>query len=303
MTPGYRSACGLFVGLAVLGLGGWQRRSVPLPPQVRSGIVLFEDANYGGRSRAFTVDVTDLRASGLNDRISSVVVAPGERWQLCVDPDYRGRCLLVTDSDPNLRDSGWNDRITSLRRVRGGPGLPGRRGGSDGALELYAGTRYSGQRKIISGPVANFRDIDFNDRAMSVRVVGGGSWELCVSADYDDCRVISTDVPDLQSIGLRRLVSSARPRFAGRGGFPPPVPRAQIVLFDGPNFTGRSMIVDQPRSSLGGFGSRAQSAQVIGRWELCDATEYRGRCSTITNNVRDLRELRLDNRVQSVRPR
>jgi Beta/Gamma crystallin len=308
MKPGFRRRLGaLFIGLAVLVLGAWQRAEVRRPPLVRSGIVVFEDADYGGRSRAFNVDVADLRASGLNDHISSVAVAPGEEWQLCVDRNYSGRCMLVTGNDRNLHDSGWNDRISSMRRVRVGSGFPGGgRGDGIQTLELFAGTSYSGQRKVISGPVANFRDIDFNDRAMSVRTRGGASWELCVGANYDDCRVVSGDVPDLESLGLRRLVSSARPRAfgRGRGGFPPPPVRMQIVLFEGPNFTGRSITLDDARPSLGSFNNRAQSLQVVGgRWELCDGPRYGGRCATVVNSVRSLSELRLDRRIQSVRPR
>ena len=290
----------LFIGLAVLALGAWQRSSVPRPPVVRNGIAVYEDADFGGRSRAFSGDVRDLHASGLNDHISSVVVAPGETWQLCVDPDFRGRCMLVTGSERNLNDSGWNDRISSMRRVRdtGSPGF----GGDEPSLELFAGTNYSGQRKAITRAVANFRDIDFNDRTMSVRT--RGNWEICVGADFDDCRVVNGNVPDLESLGLRRQVSSARPRGFGRGGgFPPPPVRARIILFDGPNFTGSSITVEDERPNLGLFANRAQSAQVIGRWQVCDGPRYEGRCATLTGDVQSLTAIRLDRRIQSARPR
>lgn len=310
MTPQYQRylSVGLIAG-AVLALGGWQRRAVPRPMAPRAGITIWEDINYGGRSRTFTVDVPDLRKAGLNDRVSSLAVAAGETWQICVDPNYRGRCTLVTDRDPNLVDSGWNDRISSLRRVRGSAGR-GSRGGVRGegppTLELFAGKDYTGQRKVITGPVANFRSIDFNDRASSVRVRGGGVWEICVNANFDDCRAVNDDVSDLDALGVGRLVSSARLRPSGRRGGRalPPVVGVRIILFTGANFTGNSMTIDRALPSLGVFTNRARSARIVGgRWDLCDAPRYGGRCATVTGDVRDLSRLRLDRRIESVRPR
>jgi hypothetical protein len=208
----------LLIVCAVVAVGatqrGAQQRRPARMPTLRSGIAVFEDADFGGRTRTFTVDVDDLRSSGFNDRISSVVVARGETWELCVDPDYRGRCTTVTDSEPNLNDIGWNDKISSMHRIRGREGAFGRTQ-IEQTLELFAGTNYSGQRYVINGPVKNLRSSGFNDRALSGRVRGGGSWELCLNADYDDCRVINGDVPNLNRIGLTRAISSVRPR-AGR---------------------------------------------------------------------------------------
>jgi hypothetical protein len=292
-------------GFAIVGVGAAQDRDSQRPT-VRSGIAIFEDADYGGRSRTFTMDVPNLSPSGFNDRISSVVVAPGEVWELCLDPNYGGQCTTITNWERNLADAGWNDKVSSMRRVRGRFG--GRSGGGglgEPGLELFAGANYSGQRKEITESVSNFNAIGFNDRAMSVRLIGTGSWELCVNADFDDCRVITGDVPDLEAIGLRRVVSSARPRASfrdGRGfrGFE----REGIVLFAGPNFTGASMSIAQARSSLGSFNDRAQSARILsGRWELCDSQNFGGRCVVVTNDISNLRPVQLDGRVRSVRPR
>lgn len=289
----------VFAGAAMTALAAQQGGN--RPPTVTSGILVFEDSAFEGRSRTFSADVRDLRGSGFDDRISSVVVASGETWELCVDPDYSGRCMTITDWEINLADIGWNDRISSMRRVRGNRGdLIGPQ-----TLDLFAGTNYSGQRTAITGEVDNFRSINFNDRALSVRPRGGESWEICVNADFDDCRVIDEAVPDLGTIGLARQISSARPRLIGRGrrGFRGG-DRQGIVLFSGMNFTGTSIAVDQARSSLGSFNDLARSLRVVsGRWELCDDEYYGGRCLTVTADVSDLRSVRLSERIRSVRPR
>lgn len=50
------------------------------------GITVFADLNFSGKSATFRQDVPDLRAVGFNDTITSLRVAPGERWEVCEHP-------------------------------------------------------------------------------------------------------------------------------------------------------------------------------------------------------------------------
>ena len=270
------------------------------------GIRVFEDIAYGGLNATFRRDTPDLRSSGLDKQISSLRVAPGEIWEVCEGRSYTGRCRVFSGNEPDLRKRGWNDVISSLRRVRGGQDLEAEqmRPPASGGLELYAGTQYSGQRKVVSGSVRDLRSIDFNDRAVSVRVPRGQVWEVCVSADYDDCRVVDRNYPDLSVLGVSRLVSSVRRRSGGRGTYPPVSEEAELVLYDREDFAGRSVTIDRSRSSLGSFSNRARSVEVIrGRWELCDQAAFSGRCIVITRSVPDLATIGFGDRISSVRPR
>ena len=56
---------------------------------------------------------TQLRGSGFNNRISSVVVRAGV-WRLCEAPNFQGRCLTVTGDIANLGGF-FNDRISSIQ--------------------------------------------------------------------------------------------------------------------------------------------------------------------------------------------
>lgn len=172
------------------------------------GITVFEDVNYGGRTASFVRDQSDLRPSGFDKRISSFVIAYGEVWEVCDQRNFNGRCEAFSGRVPDLVQKKWNDKIQSLRLVKSG--------GPQWHLELFAGTRYSGQRFVIDGPTPDFSKTGFNDRAMSARVPAGQSWEVCINANYDQCSVIDHDVPDLGQIGLTRLISSARPHSRGR---------------------------------------------------------------------------------------
>jgi hypothetical protein len=63
------------------------------------------------------------------------------------------------------------------------------------------------------------------------------------------------------------------------------------------------MTIESERSTLAFFSNEAGSAQVTGRWELCDEPGFRGRCVTVSSDVRDLARIGLRDRVSSVRPR
>lgn len=276
------------------------------------GLEAFEDKNFKGRSATFLQSTPDLRSSGMDGRISSLRVAPGEVWEVCTQPNYQGRCQVVSGTESDLaKRAGWNDAIFSLRRVRGGGGDVGRGGGGNNTrgIELFAGTRYSGQRTLIDRAESNLRRVNFNDRASSLRVPRGEVWEVCVNADFDDCRVVDSDVPDLSAIGLNREISSARPRLfggggVGRGGFPPPN-RARIVLYDGRNYQGRATTIDDDTPTLRWTNNNTAGSLRVegGRWELCDQVRYGGRCVTVTQDVPDLARFGWSNRISSLRPR
>jgi hypothetical protein len=138
-------ARGLVLGILLVGAGavGCEVDRLPTAPSdLTSGIVVYEDANYLGRSAHITSDISDLRdvrgpcehyesnarAGGRyyydwNDCISSVRVAPGWHATLYRDDNYRDDALDVTADVPNLQlvtqhdcpKDGLNDCVTSIR--------------------------------------------------------------------------------------------------------------------------------------------------------------------------------------------
>ena len=269
------------------------------------GLTVWVDADFRGANHTFLSDTPDISSTGLGRQISSLRPGPGETWQACSEPNYGGRCRVFSAGVSNLQDIAWNDLILSVRRVGGrdtGPG--GRPLPPVTAFELYAGTQYSGEKIVLREATPDFRRRDFNDRALSLRVPRGETWEVCVNTGYDDCRVVTEDVPDLSTIGLNRLISSARPRATGRGRGPSLPATPQIVLYDAANFTGRNVSIDSDQRSLSLFNNQAGSVQVLaGRWELCDRPGYEGTCLTTTESIRDLGRSSLRGRVASVRRR
>ncbi len=270
------------------------------------GITVFRDENFRGQSATFRQDIPDLRQLGLNDRISSLTVAPGEFWEACESPNYQGRCVVFSNEERDLGNSGWSDKISSLRRVRrggGGGGFPpplGKYG-----IVLYDEPLFRGRSLSVKDSVDNLRSINFHDRAESVRVVSG-AWELCSEPGYRKCQTVRNDVPHLSVVGLNKKLSSVRPAAydGGGGNYPPTYPEeARIVLFEEDGYRGRSITLDQASSNLAGSGARARSVQVIsGTWLVCDRPRYAGSCQQISGSVPDLDRLGLAGRVRSARP-
>lgn len=82
-------------------------------------ILVFEHAQFRGRSVTVGGVVPDLSSYGMNDAISSVRVLSGA-WELCEHANFQGRCIVVDRDVFNMEQLGFNDRISSIRPVRGG---------------------------------------------------------------------------------------------------------------------------------------------------------------------------------------
>jgi len=300
-----RFSVSIFVALAVAALA-------PAAAQDRNfggvGLTVFADPGFNGTSATFRDDVSNLQSVGLNDRISSLRVGPGEIWEVCEHANYAGRCQVFSGGDSDLRRISWSDIISSARRIRGGSGS-GRGGGGrppgQGLLELYSRTDFSGERRAFSGEVSNLQLEGFNDEAMSLRVGSRESWQVCADANFQNCVIVSSNTADLRTLGLNRRVSSFRPWSQGKGrsSYPGGSDDVRLVLFDRSGYRGQALNVDGAMPDLGGFLGRAQSVQVIrGRWEVCEQPGFRGRCETVSSSRPDLDAIGV-RVVGSVRPR
>lgn len=139
---GRLSAFGLVGALCAVGAAGCQKSLPSGPSDPETGIVIYEDANYQGRSAHIIDDVRDLRdvrgpcesyesdgnnggryVYDWNDCVSSVRVSPGWRATLYRGADYRDDALEITADAPNLQliaqhdcpHDGLNDCVTSIR--------------------------------------------------------------------------------------------------------------------------------------------------------------------------------------------
>jgi len=257
------------------------------------GITVFVDRDFRGRSATFRDDVPDLRPLGLNDRISSLRVGPGEKWEVCEHSNYQGRCVVVSGEEPDLRRNAWNDIISSIRKVGSGF-LPGPPTAGQVYIVLFDQTMVRGNPTNHYGPVASL-----NRRAQSV-TIGGGVWQLCDQTNFRGrCVTLQQSVSDLATVNLRSRVASARPVGVG-GSVPPPTTSDYIVLFDQTNFRGNPINFNREETNI----NRTARSATIGRgvWELCEGRNFTGTCVTLDQSVADLRSRNLSGRISSLRP-
>lgn len=81
-------------------------------------IIVFEHADFRGRSLEIEGPISNLKEVGMNDKISSL--ATRGRWEVCSDADFRGNCMVVDGDISNLKEMRMNDNISSIRPVRRG---------------------------------------------------------------------------------------------------------------------------------------------------------------------------------------
>ena len=259
------------------------------------GITVFVDRNFRGKSATFRDDVPDLARLGLNDRISSFRVGPGEKWEVCEHANYQGRCVVVSGEESDLRRNAWNDIISSIRRVSGGGVFPPRPPiGNELYIVLFDQTMFRGNPTNFYGAVASL-----NRRAQSV-TIGGGVWELCDNTNFRGrCVTLQQSVSDLASVNLRNRVASARPIGVG-GSVPPSTSDWYLVLFDQTNFRGNPRNFNRQETNI----NRTARSVTIGSgvWELCEGRNFSGTCVTLDQSVADLRTRNMNGRISSLRP-
>ncbi|WP_417068667.1 beta/gamma crystallin-related protein [Niveibacterium terrae] len=187
----------------------------------QAAIVVYQDANFSGRSRSFTSDVPDLSRFGLNDKISSVRVQGGH-WRLCRDADYQN-CINVDQGGiRDLSGIGLNDAVSSLQLVRPGDDgnwrhdghqdrNEGRPDNDRGIAILFEDANFGGRALEVRDALPDLGRRGFNDRVSSIRITRG-RWQICRDANFQGrCEEISHSIRDLSDHDFNDAVSSIRP--------------------------------------------------------------------------------------------
>jgi Beta/Gamma crystallin len=275
-------------------------------------ITLFEFENFGGQRFSANGAMTNLDSTGFNDRASSAVVRSGT-WQLCSDAFFRGNCVtLQPGSYPSLSGMGLNRSVSSLRETGWNNGGGGGGGTGSTRAELFENQSFSGRSIVVERAIQNFDQIDFNDRARSM-IVYSGTWQLCTDAFFHgDCRDYGPGRYD--SLGSTNgQTSSARPVVGGggggggggNGGGDNWGGGARVVMYEGPNFSGRSFVLrgDIVRNFDGtGFNDRAASLRIErGYWLFCSDADFGGQCRTFGPGDYPSLPNGLDSRISSGR--
>lgn len=198
-------------------------------------------------------------------------------------------------------------RSQPYQPARGGPG------GYGGGAVLHADAGFSGQAVQINGAEADLSRIGFNDKASSI-TIGGGAWQVCTDANFRGrCEIIDASTSRLNTYRLNDNISSLRPlgqrnagyddSWRGNGGWKGRG-RAGLVLYPDAGMRGNGIEVDSDIADLGQyrFNDKASSFQVTGgTWLVCEHADYRGRCEVLKAGAGDLKPIRMNDNISSIR--
>ena len=182
-----------------------------------------------------------------------------------------------------------------------------RRYGGGGGITVYTDPDFRGESATFRTDTPDLRGYGMNDKVSSIELPNGEAWEICQDVNYGNrCQVVSGSISNLRDMGWNDRISSLRrvgnavgnrrnsgvvsPRNSQYGN------SQSLRFYDRADFRGSSSIVmgNSPDVS---FVGRPRSVQVRGgAWELCDRS---GRCATVTQDVPDLTQLGLRDRLRS----
>ncbi|WP_109261725.1 beta/gamma crystallin-related protein [Hyphobacterium indicum] len=172
---------------------------------------------------------------------------------------------------------------------------------------LYDGPNFTGRSvRIQAGEDgSNLTNLNFNDRASSMRVLG--NWEVCEHVNFDGaCQRFNSDVANLG--GFNDRISSVRVLAT----IPPPsrptpvlLPRSGLQLYDNAGYSGQTFDAGSDVNNLSntGFNDRTGSLVMAENetWQVCSDANYRGLCRSFSEPVADLTAVGLNNNISSMR--
>ena len=176
----------------------------------RDGVVLYDQRNFQGDRRVVMSAVANLGSMGFNDCADSLELG-GSEWKLCRDINFRN-CEIVRRSTSSLSKS-WHvpPHLVAAASLRWRMGrkrrqLEHRRRRSSRAL----------RQPQLRGQVLGF---DFAVAKAGIHVGAGRESQaerplgICDQPDFrGQCRVVTENVSDLNRIGWKDCIQSARPR-------------------------------------------------------------------------------------------
>lgn len=283
------------------------------PPRLQ----LFDGRDFRGRTFTLEQSVADLNAAGQRVGAASAIVTGGT-WEVCTDYNYGGRCQALPPGQYNDLGSQLDYRIVSARALdvnRPAPPVvvtpppvvvtpppvvpvPPVWHADRVRVEVYTNPNFTGAAMTLDNDIDNLRNTGFNDRIQSMRIYGG-NWEACEDQNYGGvCQVFGPGDYRRLPPQLDRSISSLR-RISNEPSWTGVIPGGQsyavlepgagrsrhpIWLYEHGNFGGRTIRAVGDVADLGPSGMNDAASSVFisfGTWQLCEDSNYRGRCFTL----------------------
>jgi hypothetical protein len=278
-----------------------------LPIALAGEITLYQQRDFRGESLTLNRAAPDLERSGFNDSASSIVVRSGV-WEACTAAFFQGTCVRLEPGDYRRLESSVNNRVTSVREIISASGIPPALtvAVAEPRIALFERPGFAGEAIELSKTNGKLDRLPSYSGAQAV-IVYSGTWRLCSREYYrGDCRDFSPGRYDLPGpfgsrVNSAELVATVPAPVGvvtppGASGLvvtspgpvdiaPPPATPGRVVLYELPQFGGRSLVIDRreaPNLEWLGFENRAASMRIEeGYWMFCTNMRFRGECRTL----------------------
>jgi len=162
--------------------------------------------------------------------------------------------------------------------------------GRGGGVIVYSDINFQGQRLSIRNDVPNLVEAGFNDTISSLEIPNGETWQICQDINYRGrCQVVSGSVNDLRRANWNDRISSMR-RVDNRNGA-----YNQNGYGDSDRY-GNDRYGNPRATGTSGYYDRNNSGALI----VFDNPNYRGQSASFTNDVPNLVEYGLNDRITSI---
>lgn len=95
-------------------VNGREVKPVNVPTNASEGVTVYEQPNFGGKSRTFGVGSHDITSTELNDIINSLKIPNGYKVTLYKDWKFAGPSLILTADNRDLKTLKFNSTVSSL---------------------------------------------------------------------------------------------------------------------------------------------------------------------------------------------
>jgi hypothetical protein len=276
-----------------------------LPIALAGEITLYQQRDFRGESLTVHRAAPDLERSGFNDSASSIVVRSGV-WEACTAAFFQGTCVRLEPGDYRRLESSVNNRITSVREIGSVSGTPPALtvAIAEPRIGLFERPGFAGEAIELSKTNGKLDRLASYSGTQAV-IVYSGTWRLCSREYYrGDCRDFSPGRYDMlgpfgnhvnsaeliATVPVGVVTPSAATGLVVTSPGPvdiatPPALSGRVVLYELPQFGGRSLVIDR-REALNlewfGFENRAASMRIEeGYWMFCTDMSFRGDCRTL----------------------
>ena len=242
----------------------------------RGSLTLYSGPNYTGRSVTLDHEEPNFDRIGFNDLARSARYDGRRSWRVCQHANYGGACMEINGDIPVL-SGGMAGQISSAEPDNGT-----RRGGNRprNGVWLYDGRDFTGQRYDVESDIPDLARYGFNDRADSLIVARGETWEVCEDSHYRGrCEYFDRErFEDLGQLRLRNEISSLRRVDGYGGGYPGGGGYGRIDLRGGVQGVSSTYF---PRPEINGYpvdrclGSSGRECDAVAADRICRAAGYR----------------------------